>query len=224
MNKIIWLAIILAIGLSITIIGTSYYFYYRGYYNNINNYYYNLESSFIRYPINESMILANEIPNYVHIYKNNNTIVFSDNNINLVVLAMMGNDAVNMTNSTLPSYSHGDVFVIYGLINPTLIVPSGSTIHVLFINLDNDMYHNFVITIAPPPYPYNVMPYIGMNGGMGPSMRIYMTWLPPANYTSNYAYSYEYTFIINSPGKYWYLCTYPGHAENGMYGELIALP
>ncbi|AFZ69818.1 hypothetical protein Calag_0023 [Caldisphaera lagunensis DSM 15908] len=221
MNKLIWLAIILTLGLAISITGIAYYLNYKEYYNNINNYY-NLQS-FTRYPINESMELANEIPNYVHIYKNNNSIVIDNNNINLVVLAMMGNDAANMTNSTVPSYSHGDVFVIYGLINPTLIVPSGSTIHVLFINLDDDMYHNFIITTTPPPYPYNVMPYVGMNGGMGPSMRLYMTWLPPANYNNNYAYGYEYTFIINSPGNYWYLCTYPGHAENGMYGEVISL-
>lgn len=173
------------------------------------------------YSINESMKLAMDVPSYAHIYPSNNTIVFTSNQINLVVLAMMGNDAESMFNATAPSYAHGDVFVIYGLINPTLVVPSGAVIHVTFINLDDDMYHNFVVTTVPPPYPYYVMHYVGMYGGMGPMMMLYMTWLPPANYKAGYAYGYQYTIVLNEPGTYWYICTYPGHAEEGMYGEII---
>lgn len=68
------------------------------------------------------------------------------------------------------------------------------------------------------------MPYLGMYGGMGSQMMLLMRWLPPANYNAGYAYGYEYTFTITAPGTYWYLCTYPGHAEEGMYGgEIIAV-
>ncbi|MFP3281155.1 MAG: hypothetical protein RXO76_08850 [Vulcanisaeta sp.] len=66
-----------------------------------------------------------------------------------MVLAMMGNDAESMFNATPLPYVHGDVFVIYGLINPTLVVPAGAIIHVTFINLDDGMYHNFVVTTVP---------------------------------------------------------------------------
>ncbi|WP_243681330.1 hypothetical protein [Vulcanisaeta souniana] len=65
---------------------------------------------------------------------------------------------------------------------------------------------------------------MGMYGGMGPQMMLFMRWLPPANYNTGYAYGYEYTFTITALGTYWYLCTYPGgHAEEGMYGEIIAV-
>jgi rusticyanin len=178
---------------------------------------------FTYYPINESLNMAMKLPGNAHVYPQNNTIVFTGTQVNLVVIAMMRDDAEHMFNTTAPSYSHGDVFVIYGLINPTIVVSAGAIIHITFINLDDDMYHNFVITTAPPPYPYNVMPYIGMYGGMGPQMMLYMRWLPPANYNSGYAYGYQYTVSLNLPGTYWYICTYPGHAEGGMYGKLIVV-
>jgi len=37
---------------------------------------------------------------------------------------MMSDDAVNITGTHPPRYSKGDVFVISGLINPTLVVPN----------------------------------------------------------------------------------------------------
>jgi len=203
----------------VSTLGSSYYYYHNGYVNS----YYNLYGGYgySIYPINKSISMSMEVPSYAHVYPQNNTIVFTSTQINLVVLAMMGNDAESMFNATPPPYVHGDVFVIYGLINPTLVVPAGAIIHVTFINLDDDMYHNFVVTTVPPPYPYYVMPYIGMYGGMGPQMMLYMRWLPPANYESGYAYGYQYVIALNAPGTYWYLCTYPGHAESGMYGEII---
>ncbi|ABW02307.1 plastocyanin/azurin family copper-binding protein [Caldivirga maquilingensis] len=173
-------------------------------------------------PISKAVNLSMSTPSYVHVYRSNNTIVFTSSDITLVALAMMGDDAVNMTGMPLPGYAHGDVFVIYGLINPTLVIPQGAVVHVIVINLDDDMYHNLIVTAVPPPYPYNVMPYVGMYGGyMGPGMMTMMQWLPPANYNAGYAYGYEYTITLNAPGTYWYLCTYPGHAQDGMYGEVI---
>lgn len=164
-----------------------------------------------------------EVPSYVRVYPDNDTVVIASRDADVLVVAMMGDDAARMFNATLPSYAHGDVFVIYGLVNPTLVVPAGAVIHVTFVNLDDDMYHNFVVTTAPPPYPYNVMPYIGAYGGMGPQMMAYMRWVPPANYSDGRAYGYYYTLTFAEPGTYWYLCTYPGHAEEGMYGKIIVI-
>lgn len=53
-------------------------------------------------------------------------------------------------------------------------------------------------------------------------MMLYMRWLPPANYKAGYAYGYEHIFTVAGPGAYWCLCAYPGHAEGGMHGEMIA--
>ncbi len=60
---------------------------------------------------------------------------------------------------------------------------------------------------------------------MGPGMMVNMEWLPPANYGEGYAASYSYSLVMEYPGIYWYVCTYPGgHAEEGMYGEIIVEP
>jgi len=190
----------------------------------INQYGYPGYYSFGEYPINKALTLAMGVPRGAQEFRGNDTIVFHSSNVTLVVAAMMGGDAENMTGSPLPSYSKGDVFVIYGLINPTIVVPEGAVIHVIFINLDDDMYHNFVVTAAPPPYPYYSMPYIARGTEMGPGMMVNMEWLPPANYGEGYAASYSYSLVMEYPGVYWYVCTYPGHAEEGMYGEIIVEP
>ena len=51
-----------------------------------------------------------------------NTIIFGAKNASIVALTMMSDDAVNITGTHPSSYSKGDVFVISGLINPTLVV------------------------------------------------------------------------------------------------------
>ncbi len=232
----IWVVVGVVIGLVVSLglvyaVMPYYYYYYNYYYGNypstspigpgVGNYY--VGYAYSTYSISKVIKEIMEVPSYAHVYPGNNTIVFTSKDVNLLVVAMMGDDAEKMFNATSPPYVHGDVFVIYGLINPTLVIPAGAVVHVTFINLDDDMYHNFVVTRVPPPYPYYVMHYIGMSGGMGPQMMLYMEWLPPANYNAGYAYGYEYAFTITEPGTYWYLCTYPGHAEEGMYGEIIIM-
>ncbi|MCY0859235.1 MAG: sulfocyanin-like copper-binding protein [Sulfolobaceae archaeon] len=179
-------------------------------------------------PISQAIQMIHQIPPYAHVFPSNDSIVFTSTDITLIVLAMGHERAINLTGYIPPSYAHADhdVFVIYGLINPTLIIPAGATVQLIFINLDDNMYHNFVVTTYPPPYPYNVMPETMMGGMMGGYYSgyrtlFYMPYIPYANYAQGYAYEYSTTFVLSSPGTYWYLCTYPGHAELGMYGELI---
>ena len=92
-------------------------------------------------------------PSYDHVFSKNNSIVFTSHQIYLVVLTMGQKRAENLTGMN----ASGNVFVIYGLVNPTLIMPSNAQIHVTVINLDAGDYHNFVVTSQPPPYRYNVM-------------------------------------------------------------------
>jgi len=152
----------------------------------------------------------------------NNTIVFNSTYVNLVVFTMGAGRAENLTGHEPPYYARGDVFVIGGLIDPTIVLPAGAEVHVTVINLDDNMYHNFVIVTTPPPYPYNVMMNTMMGGGI--SM---MPLLPPAHYFTSpevyegQAYSFQYDVSSLPEGQYWYLCTYPGHAQIGMYGELV---
>jgi rusticyanin len=124
----------------------------------------------------------------------------------------MPDRAVNLTGRQLPSYATGDVFVIYGLINPTLVIRSGASVQFTVANLDDDMYHNLIISSYGPPYGYESM-YSMMGGN-------WMPYLPPADYSQGVAHEYSTTLSMNQPGTYWYLCTYEGHAQSGMYGQL----
>ncbi|OWP57142.1 MAG: rusticyanin [Thermoplasmatales archaeon B_DKE] len=104
-------------------------------------------------------------------------------------------------------------FEILGIINPTLVIKQGSEVHFTVINVDTDSYHNFVLSHFGPPY--------AVMGSMmeGNSFLNSMQYLPPVH-SGNYAYlNFSYTF--SDSGTYWYLCNYPGHAENGMYGKIV---
>ncbi len=108
-------------------------------------------------------------------------------------------------------------FEISGIYNPTIVIKEGVTVHFIVVNIDTDSYHNFVLSSRGPPDPYMIgMGYMG-SGSFG--FMTQMGFLPPTNSGHFYYYNFSYTF--SQSGTYWYLCTYPGHAEKGMYGEII---
>ena len=186
-------------------------YHMMGYYNGYGVMY---ESTV---PVSEAVSLMKEAPPYAKVFPGNDTIVFTSKDIDLVILSMGHKRAENLTNYTPPPYAHAqdNVFVIYGLVNPTIIVPKGAVVHVTLINLDAGDYHNVAITPVPPPYPYYAMMDIRMEVlGMTP-------FLPPADYSSGQAYEFSFTVAFYQPGTYYYVCEYPGHAQMGMYGEVI---
>lgn len=111
-------------------------------------------------------------------------------------------------------------FEISGMINPEIIVKQGTILKFMVVNVDSDASHNFVITSASPPYTY--MSGAGMMGGGNTGMYGSSMMLSPAsNGNLNY---YNMTSTFNSAGTLWYLCTYAGHAQNGMYGKISVIP
>lgn len=56
-----------------------------------------------------------------------------------------------------------------------------------------------------------------MYGGVVSMMPV----LPNDDVKDGYAYEQNNQVTLSQPGTYWYLCTYPGHAEQGMYGKII---
>lgn len=157
------------------------------------------------------------LPQGARRYVNNNTLQFSSSNVTLVILAMGVQRAINLTHAQPPPYDYnnsGNAFVIYGLIDPTIIVPKDSIVNVEFINLDSSDYHNAIMTATGPPYQY--MPMSAMNGIV--SM---MPVIPHADYLDGSASEYNYTTALGNSGTYWYICMYPGHAQMGMYGKII---
>ncbi|MCL8208890.1 MAG: hypothetical protein K6V97_12605 [Actinomycetia bacterium] len=113
-----------------------------------------------------------------------------------------------------PMGQKDETFRIAGLVNPTIVVPKGATIHVTFVNADPDMSHNFVVTPAMPPFAYGAMMQaaLAFPGALTPV-------LGPSS--GNAMQVVDASFIATSSGRYTYLCTVPGHAEHGMYGSLV---
>jgi len=73
------------------------------------------------------------------------------------------------------------------------------------------MYHNLALTTRGPPY--SSMPMMSHMSGPKTSML--------SASESGYYWVQNMNITANSPDQFWYLCEYPGHAEEGMYGSLV---
>ena len=81
--------------------------------------------------------MMHNTPSYAKVISHNNTIIFGSKNTNVLALAMGRDTAINLTAIQPPSYSKGDVFVIDGLINPTLVIPKGTSVQFTVAVLHN---------------------------------------------------------------------------------------
>jgi rusticyanin len=107
-----------------------------------------------------------------------------------------------------------DEFVIAGLVDPTIFVPHGVTLYVSVANLDTEDTHSWGITDHGPPF--GNMPMMGSGSGpswWGSSM---MGLAGGGRY-----WSQDLSLTLVLPGTYWYVCLHPGHAADGMYGNLV---
>ena len=106
---------------------------------------------------------------------------------------------------------HDELFVINGLLNPTIHLSTGAQLTVTLANADPGMYHNLALTTRDPPY--SSMPMMSHMSGPRTSML--------SASESGYYWVQDMRIALNSPGQFWYLCEYPDHAEEGMYGSLV---
>lgn len=130
-----------------------------------------------------------------------NTVSYAGNSVTLVALASP-HGAPNMT------------WEIDGLVNPTVVVRSGTKVTVDLVNTDWGYLHGFELTTTPPPYAYMAM--------MGAASNLLMMPLPARTTKSltNAAYHTSSATFTASAGTYYYLCPVPGHAQQGMHGVL----
>ena len=128
-----------------------------------------------------------------------NTVTYTGNDIKIVMLG--GPEEAD------------EKFVVAGLVNPTIYLPKDTTVTLEFVNADEGMPHAFEITTAGPPYYYMAM----MSGGVYPGS--FIRTLPAAN-ADEYPVA-EITFQAGTAGTFYYLCQYPGHAAEGMYGIIV---
>ncbi len=100
-------------------------------------------------------------------------------------------------------------FAVHHVANPTLEFRAGATVKFTFINRVMGFSHSLQITRTGPPFPMfpKVQPVLaGTELSPSPKSRkspyATFTWRPTA-------------------GHYYYLCAVPGHAEMGMFGDII---
>ncbi len=129
-----------------------------------------------------------------------NTLTFSGVAVDLVVLAA-------------PSDGPDETFRVAGMTNPTIVVPRGAHVTVELVNADAGMPHDWLVTTAAPPYPDAMM--------MGPPLAFDAATPTLAEASKTAMLATVVTFDAGTPGRYTYLCSVPGHAQEGMYGALV---
>lgn len=159
---------------------------------------------------NDLMYLMNLKPAYAEIFPENNTILFTHDKITIVVVAEpeLGEE-------------YEDRFVILGLINPTLVIPTNASVTVIFINGGELEFHSFVVISTPPPYPENMesseYTKIAFDGAATPNPHHGIQFEKP----SGIYHGFVIQFTANKPGVYYYVCHVDGHAHDGMFGKFI---
>lgn len=126
------------------------------------------------------------------------TLTFGQNTIRLIVQTGPENDMLS--------------YRIAGLRNPTLVMPKGALLHVLFVNTDDDMLHDLRFGAARKNFP-----------NRADALRIATVGTSPLPHKSEAViHGEEMTVRIPSmPGVYAYFCTVRGHAQGGMVGKVI---
>ena len=134
-----------------------------------------------------------------HISADKKTLAFSGKTVRLVENTWPDNDMLS--------------YRIDGLRNPTLVVPRGATIKILFVNTDEDMLHNIRFGAWQGTWPsVFTAAFVKKSVGAPPLPHISKTVLPGEQMTLR---------IPAKPGTYAYFCTVRGHAPGGMWGKII---
>ncbi len=97
---------------------------------------------------------------------------------------------------------------IAGLRNPTVVLPRGAVVTVLFVNRDGDMTHDLRFTAAHAPFP------------MEPNRKDSVGSATLVHADKSVQHAEQFTMRAEKAGDYAYLCTVKGHAKGGMFGVL----
>ena len=106
-----------------------------------------------------------------------------------------------------PMYS----FEIAGMVDPTVVVPTGAHVSIEVVNRDGDMAHGLVVTADGADSSW--MPMMTA----APAFEGAAVWVL-GDPTSAGLHAATLRFTAGPPGSYEYLCPVPGHAAQGMVG------
>ena len=155
----------------------------------------------LRVSASEAARLGSKVPAGASINQTKRTVSFAATSVHLVAVAS-------------PAGGPDETFRIAGLVNPTLIVPAGSRVHIEVINADPDTAHGLVITAGNPQWSW--MPMMTVSPAFAGSALWFL-----GDPTSAGMHAGTMGFTAASPGSYHYLCPVPGHAQKGMVGAFI---
>lgn len=99
---------------------------------------------------------------------------------------------------------------IQGIRNPNLVVPAGATLRILFINVDTDMRHDIRFGHVAGEFP--IAPAITGTAG---SQKL------TARGSGETLQAEELVIKANDAGEYKYFCSVRGHAQGGMWGNIL---
>ena len=126
-----------------------------------------------------------------------NTLTFSEQNIRLVATTGPEDDMLS--------------YRIQGVRNPTLMIPSGATITVLFVNTDGDMKHD--IRFGHVAGDFTITPEVAETVGSTP--------LAHKTEEDGAMQAEEVVLKADTDGAYKYFCSVRGHAKGGMWGNIL---
>ena len=127
--------------------------------------------------------------------KEGSNLAFGESEIRLVVLTGPPDDMVS--------------YRIQGIRNPTLVVPAGATLKILFVNVDADMPHD--IRFGHFTQPFHAVVDEAETAGSTKLMKRSADGTLQAE---------EIVVKANANGLYRYLCSVRGHARDGMWGHI----
>jgi plastocyanin len=128
--------------------------------------------------------------------KENSNLIFTEKEIRLVVLTGPEDDMLS--------------YRIQGVRNPNLIVPSGATLKILFVNSDMDMRHD--IRFGHTDGDFQIAVDIAETAGTNR--------LEPKGESETFQ-AEEIVIQSKSDGAYKYFCSVRGHAKGGMWGNIL---
>lgn len=127
--------------------------------------------------------------------KDRTNLIFKDNDIRLVITTGPEDDMLS--------------YRIQGMRNPTLVIPPGATLRILFVNTDYDMRHDVRFAHIKPPF--DLAPSLETTAG---STRL------TARSEDGVLQAESLVIKANSNGEFLYFCSVRGHARGGMWGNI----
>lgn len=127
--------------------------------------------------------------------KEGSNLTFTDKEVRIVVVTGPGDDMLS--------------YRVLGVRNPTLVVPAGATLKILFVNADADMRHD--IRFGHFTGPFEVAVDVAESAGSSK--------LPPLA-ADGTMQAEEIVLKANSTGEFKFLCSVRGHAKGGMWGNI----